>query len=105
MRWYSREEPLGGSLCYLMSSRVGLGDWHGPLWGFHLRDRRLTVVLSTLTRWVEGLVARGGRTGRSSPLGTHGNGTVWRGEITGGLTRGFAIAPSRVLNNKVELGG
>jgi hypothetical protein len=48
-----------------------------------------------LDPWVEGLVARGGRTGRSSPLGTHGNGTVWRGEITGGLTRGFAIAPLR----------
>jgi hypothetical protein len=45
--------------CYLMSSRVGLGDWHGPLWGFHLRDRRLTVVLSTLTPWVEGLVGEG----------------------------------------------
>ncbi len=40
-----------GLVCvtYLMSSRVGLGDWHSPFWGFHLRDRRLTVVLSTLT--------------------------------------------------------
>ena len=53
------KNPLGGLLCYLMSSRVGLGDWHGPLWGFHLRDRRLTVVLSTLTPWVEGLVGEG----------------------------------------------
>jgi hypothetical protein len=40
---------LGGLVCYLMSSRVGLGDWHSPFWGFHSRDRRLTVVLSTLT--------------------------------------------------------
>jgi hypothetical protein len=105
MRWYFLRRTLGGLVVLPYVVPRWLGDWHGPFWGFHLRDRRLTVVLSTLTPWVEGLVARGGRTGRSSPLGTHGNGTVWRGEITGGLTRGFAIAPSRVLNNKVELGG
>lgn len=55
------------------------GDWHSPFGGYFGDRRRLTVVLSTLTPWVEGLVARGGRTGRSSPLGTHGNGTVVEG--------------------------
>jgi hypothetical protein len=100
------KNPFWGA-CSVTLCRPALGWGIGTVrfGDFILRDRRLTVVLSTLTRWVEGLVARGGRTGRSSPLGTHGNGTVWRGEITGGLTRGFAIAPSRVLNNKVELGG
>lgn len=62
---------------------------------------RLTVVLSTLILGSRDSWARGGRTGRSSPLGTHGNGTVWRGEITGGLTRGFAICTIERLNNKV----
>jgi len=97
----------GACSVYLMSSRVGLGDRHSPFWGFHFWE---TVVSRwCCPPWPLGLLRdswRGaGRTGRSSPLGTHGNGTVWRGEITGGLTRGFAIAPSRVLNNKVELGG
>lgn len=53
------KNPLGGLLCYLMSSRVGSGIGTVRSGGFHLRDRRLTVVLSTLTPWVEGLVGEG----------------------------------------------
>lgn len=56
-----------------------------------------------LTRWwllttLAGLVARAG-TGRSLPLGTFGNGTAWRGEITGGSIRGFALHQRRL--NKI----
>jgi len=72
-----------------------LGDWHSPFLGISFERPSSHGGVVHLDPWVEGLVARGGRTGRSSPLGTHGNGTVWRGEITGGLTRGFAIAPLR----------
>lgn len=81
-------------MCYLYVVPRRLGDRHSPLWGMSQRPSSDGGVVH-LDPWVEGLVARGGRTGRSSPLGTHGNGTVWRGEITGGLTRGFAIAPLR----------
>jgi len=89
------KNPFWGGACsvYLMSSRVGLGI--GTVrFGDFIFERPSShggvVHLDPL-----GLLRdswRGaGRTGRSSPLGTHGNGTVWRGEITGGLTRGFAI--------------
>ena len=94
-----------GLVCYLMSSRVGLGDWHSPFLGISFERPSSHGGVVHLDPWVEGLVARGGRTGRSSPLGTHGNGTVWRGEINRRVDTWLRNCTIERLNNKVELGG
>lgn len=76
---------------------VGVPRW---LWGRSGSGERWCLssrVGLCLPAWA-GLVARAVLAG-AFPWGTFGNGTVWRGEITGGSTRGFALHQRRL--NKI----
>ena len=59
---FLRRTLFGGLVVFtLCRPALGWGSAQSVLGISFLRDRRLTVVLSTLTPWVvEGLVARGG---------------------------------------------
>ena len=91
-RMITTRGELVKALCWTMDNKlycvfmVGVPRW---LWGRSGSGGEMMVsprgwVLFTSLGGTRGE----GRAGRSLPLGgTFGNGTVWRGEITGGLTR------------------